>query len=106
MTIAKKAALEAAQSGQSGGGRGAPRTVSFCGVCLKGSLLLLTLPISIFGVKWWKRYLLGKDRDVRDEATLPDGTTLHVRLGGCFVLAGGSGLLRGFVYTFCKLNAP
>ncbi len=76
LTIAKQAALEAAQA--TGGLARRKKDLPFCTTFLKGLLLAVTLPISIFGVCWWSKFLVGKDKPHGDVATLPDGATVPV----------------------------
>lgn len=78
LTIAKNAALEAAQSG---GPSKRKKDLPFCLTCLKASLLVLTLPISIFGVCFWGRFIVGKEKDMGPMATLPDGRDVPVTPG-------------------------
>ncbi len=61
------------------------RDLPFWPVCCKASLLGLFFPITIWGVCWWKRVIVGKDKDIGPEAILPDGTTIPISPGQEFV---------------------
>ncbi|KAL6751513.1 hypothetical protein V8C86DRAFT_2775895 [Haematococcus lacustris] len=85
LTIARQAALQAAQGG--GGNFGAKKKdLHFCTTCMKVALLGLCLPLSIFAAPWWGRFIVGKeDTNSANTVTLPDGSTITVPPGQEYV---------------------
>jgi hypothetical protein len=76
LTIAKAAALEAAQTGTAV--RKAP-SVPFCSACVKVMLIGLTLPVSVFFHRKWGSFIMGKRKEDEGHiATLPDGASVQV----------------------------